>query len=292
MELTNENYHSKEARMEWMGYSQFKDFLKCEKYALAKIKGEIGDETSPALSFGSYVDNYFSHEIPMDQFTAMHPEMFTKQGTFKSDFKAIDDVIATIKGDELLMKYLGGEHQVIMTGEIAGVKFKIKIDSYHPNSVIVDQKIMKDMKDVWVEVADEDGLKRNVKLNFIEAWRYDLEGAIYQEIERQYCQTWAKEHGVELDMGKRDEKGRLPFVLAVTTKESAPDKALIKIDQDILDKALAEVVEKAPRFAAVKRGEIEPEGCGDCEVCRRGKKLTGVFSYKKIFHIDDEEEEE
>ena len=276
MELTNENYHSIEARKEYMGYSQFKDFLSCEKQALAKINGEIEEKSSPALLFGSYVDNYFSKEITMADFVLKHPEMFTKQGTFKSDYKNIENVIQTIEDDELLLKYLNGEHQVIMTGEIAGVKFKIKMDSYHPDKVIVDQKIMKDMKDVWVEAVDEDGLKKNVKLDFVMAWRYDLEGAIYQEIERQ---NHLKETGVDR---------KLPFILAVTTKEDAPDKALIEIDQDILDKALKEVIEKAPRFDAIKRGEIEPNECGNCEVCRKNKKLTGVFSYKKLFHIEED----
>lgn len=277
MELTNENYHGTEARMEYMGYSQFRDFLQCEKQALARVKGEIEDKTSPALLFGSYVDNYFSHEIPMDMFIAQHPEMFTKQGTLKSDFKNVEAVIKTIEEDELLMKYLSGEHQVIMTGVIAGVKFKIKIDSYHPNKVIVDQKIMKDMANVWVEVKDEDGNKRNVKLDFVMAWRYDLEGAIYQEIERQ------------VHLKKTGEDRKLPFVLAVTTKEDVPDKELIEIDQDVLDAALQEVIEKAPRFDAIKRGEIAPVSCGDCDVCRQEKKLTGVFSYKKLFHKEEEE---
>lgn len=276
MKLTNENYHSPEARMEYMGYSQFKNFLSCEKEALALVKGEIEEKSTPALLFGSYVDNYFSKEIPMDEFISKHPEMFTKQGTLKSDFKNIETVIKTIEDDELLLKYLNGEHQVIMTGVIAGVDFKIKIDSYHPNHCIVDQKIIKDMNNVWLEIKDEDGTKRNIQLNFVEAWRYDLEGAIYQEIERQYH---LKETG---------EDRKLPFILAVTTKENTPDKELIEIDQDILDSALQEVIEKAPRYDSIKKGEIEPCGCGECSVCRTEKKLTGVFSYKKLFHLEEE----
>ena len=276
MELTNQNYHSVESRTEYMGYSQFKDFLQCEKQALARVKGEVEDKSSPALLFGSYVDNYFSKEIPMDLFIAQHNEMFTKNGTLKSDFKNVENVIKTIEEDEFLKKYLSGEHQVIMTGEIAGVKFKIKIDSYFPDKVIVDQKVMKDMKDVWVEI-NENGIKRNVKMDFVMAWRYDLEGAIYQEIERQN------------HLRLTGENRKLPFVLAVTTKEEIPDKQLIEIDQDILDEALKEVIEKAPRFDAIKKGEIEPNGCGECNICRQSKKLTGVFSYKKLFRINEEE---
>lgn len=275
--LTNENYHGIEARTRYMGYSQFKDFLECEKRAMARIRGEIEDKSSPALLFGSYVDNWFSHEIPMEKFVVDHPEMFTKQGTLKSDYRNVEAVIAAIEGDPLLLQYLGGEHQVIMTGEIAGVPFKIKIDVYHPNKAIVDQKIMKDMKDVWVETVDKDGNRRSVKTNFVMAWRYDLEGAIYQEIERQ-------QH-----LRETGEDRKLPFILAVTTKEDVPDKELIRIDQDVLDEALVEVIAKAPGFNAMKKGEIEPKGCGVCETCRKGKMLTGVFNYKKVFHIDEYE---
>ena len=274
MELTNENYHSTEMRKAYMGYSQFKDFLKCEKEALAKVNGEVELKQTDALLFGSYVDAYFSNEL--DTFIPAHPEMFnSKTGELKAAFKSVETVIDTIKNDELMMKYLNGEHQVIMTGEIAGVKFKIKIDALHRNKAIVDQKVMRDLEDVWVEKVDENGNLRNVKVDFIEAWNYTLEGAIYQEIERQN------------HLAETGEDRKLPFILAVVTKEEAPDKLLVKIDQEYLDKALAEVIEKAPRFAAIKRGEIEPVGCGRCSVCRQSKKLTGVKSYKQLFHSEE-----
>ena len=274
--LVDENYHGTEMRKIYMGSSQFKDFLKCEKEALAKINGEIEEKSSDALLFGSYVDAYFSHE--MDTFVPKHPEMFnSKTGELKATFKGAETVIKTIESDELLMKYLSGEHQVIMTGEIAGVKFKIKMDSYHPGKLIVDQKIMRDMDMTWIEKVDESGVKRNVKVDFIEAYRYDIQGAIYQEIVRQ--NTIDKDHPDGL---------KLPFVLAVTTKEEYPDKALIQIDQEYLDKALAEVVEKAPRFDAIKKGLIEPTGCGQCGACRKDKKLEGVITYSKLYHDTSE----
>jgi hypothetical protein len=40
MILTNENYFSKEADMEYMSVSQFKAFEQCEAAALASVKGE------------------------------------------------------------------------------------------------------------------------------------------------------------------------------------------------------------------------------------------------------------
>lgn len=267
--LNDENYHSIEQRKKYMGSSQFKDFLKCEKYALAQINGEIEEKSTDALLFGSYVDAYFSGELK--QFTEKHvAELYnSRTGELKASFKGVETVIKAIENDAEMMKYLSGEHQVIMTGVIAGVDFKIKIDSYFPNKCIVDQKIMKDMNPMWIEKNN-----KNVKVDFIQGYRYDIQGAIYQEIVRQ-------------NTGKK-----LPFVLAVTTKEEFPDKALIQIDQEYLDNALAEVVEKAPRFDAIKKGLIPPNECGKCEACRKDKKVKGVKSYRKMFHPEENDEYE
>lgn len=255
MELTNENYHSVEAKKIYMGSSQFKDFLKCEKCALAKIKGEIVEEKTTALLMGSYIDAHFSNE--MDDFRHNNPEIFTKNGTLKSDYLKCEEIIKVIEEDEMLMKYLSGEHQVIMTGEISGVPFKIKIDSYHPDKIIVDQKIVKDLELVWDE-------EEHCKKNFVEYWGYDIQGAIYREIVRQ-------------NTGKT-----LPFVLAVTTKEKTPRKALLRIDDKDLDKALEVVKKLAPRFQKIKNGEIEPNGCDNCDYCLSKKKVTGIFSYHTL----------
>lgn len=266
MELNNDNYHGTEARKIYMGSSQFKDFYYgCEKEALAKVNGEIEEKSSDALLFGSYVDAYFSNELA--DFTLKHPEMFnSKTGELKAAFKNVEDVIKAIEEDTNLLKMLSGQHQVIMTGEISGVPFKIKIDSYHPGKYIVDQKVMKDMEPLWIE---RDG--KNIRTDFIDAFGYDIQGCIYQEIVRQNTGL------------------KLPFILAVTTKEENPDKALIQIDQEYLDAALEVVKEWAPRYDAIKRGLIKPNGCGKCSVCRKFKKVLGIQSYKKLFHNDTED---
>ena len=259
MELNNENYFSPEANLEYMSASQFKDFMKCEKDAIAKIIGETVEEPSKAMLVGSYVDAYFSGE--MDEFKVKNPQIFKKDGTLLKDFEKANEIIAAIESDELLMQYLNGKHQVIMTGEINGVKFKIKVDSLLPDC-IVDQKIMSSIQElIWVE---KDG--RNVKVDFVEAFGYDIQGAIYQEIVRQ-------------NTGKK-----LPFVLAVTTKEENPDKALIEIDQYYLDKALKLVQELAPHYDLVKQGVVKPIGCGKCPSCRIGLKVTGIVSYETLFN--------
>lgn len=266
MELTNENYHSVEARKEYMGSSQFKDFLKCEKKALARVNGEIKDEKTPALLMGSYIDAYFSGEL--EQFKKDNPEIFnSKTGTLKADYQKCDAIIKFIEEDEKLMSALSGEHQKIMTGTIAGVPFKIKIDSYIPDRFIVDQKIVKDFKPIWDD-------KEHCKKNFVDYWGYTIQGAIYREIVKQ-------------NTGKT-----LPFILAVTTKEDTPRKALLKIDSEDLDEALAEVIRLAPRFQKIKNGEIEPEECGICDYCLARKKVSKIESYHVFDPYQENEEEE
>ena len=265
MKLTNENYYSIESNLEYMSASQFKDFAKCEVEALAKVNGDIVEEPSSAMLFGSYIDAYFSGEL--EQFKVNTPQLFKKDGTLYKDYEKVNDVIVAIESDELLMKYLSGKHQVIMTGEINGVKFKIKIDSLLPDA-IVDQKIMASYKElIWVE---RNG--RNVKVDFVEAYGYDIQGAIYQEIVRQ-------------NTGKK-----LPFILAVTTKEENPDKALIEIDQYWLDRALDFVKENCERYDLIKKGIVEPVGCGHCPSCRKDLKVTSVVSYETLYSKVREED--
>lgn len=266
--LTNENYYSVEANMEYMSASQFKDFyMGCEVDALAKAKGERVEKPTPAMLVGSYVDSYFSGEL--ETFKAQNPQIFKKDGTLLKDFEKANEIIKTIEEDEMLMHYLSGKHQVIMTGVIGGVKFKIKVDSLLEDA-IVDQKIMSSIRELVWKYDEE--TKKNKQLDFVEAFGYQFQGAIYQEIVRQ-------------NIGRR-----LPFILAPTTKEENPDKALIQIDQEYLDRALEIVKEYAERYYLIKKGIIAPVGCGNCPSCRKDKKVTQIVSYKDLFKKGEEHE--
>lgn len=263
MTLTEENYHSAESRAEYCGSSQFKAFQQCEAAALAEVRGEYEPKKTPALLVGSYIDAYYSGTL--ETFKENNPELFKKDGTLKSDYIKADDIIEFLNKDPVMTRYLSeGEHQKIMTGVIAGVPFKIKIDNLREKSII-DQKVMADLDGTWIK---KEG-KRTL-VNFVDAFRYDIQGAIYQEIVRQ-------------NTGKK-----LPFVLAVVTKEEPPRKDLLEINQENLDQALEEVKQYAPRFDAIKKGLIEPKACGNCAYCRSRAQVTGVKSY----HIYDPYKEE
>lgn len=272
MQLTAENYYSPEANWAYMSASQFKAFYKCEAAALAELKGEWNRPSSTALLVGSYVDAYFSGEL--EQFIAEHPEIFTKAGTLKAEFQKAHDICERLNRDELARLLLSGEHQTIKTGKIAGVWYKMKSDSLLDEAqveeicekfpevrslvpfgggMIVDLKCMKDFEDIWDEEQHE-------KVSFAEFWGYDLQGAIYQEI----------------------DGGMLPFVIVGATKETATDIEAMHIPDEDLSWALSEVEAYSPRYAAIKRGEIEPKGCGRCAYCRSVKRLTSIKHYKQI----------
>ena len=250
--LTSENYFSFENNMKYMGSSQFKAFQKCEAAALAEIKGEYVRPMSDPLLIGSFVDAYF--EGTLDIFKNNHKEVFKKDGTLKSQYKHAEYMIQRAERDEKFMGYMSGEKQKIFTGKIAGVPFKIKVDSYHP-SCIVDLKCVKDFKSIWNE-------EKHKKEHFIIYWGYHIQGAIYREIARQ-------------------NTGNTPlFYIAALTKENPePDMQLYWIPDNILDDALDEVRSLAPRFQKIKNGEITPQRCEKCAWCRRTKVLTAPVNF-------------
>ena len=245
MKLTQRNYFSKKASLEYMSVSQFKAFERCQHSALAEINGKYEREETTALLVGSYVDLYF--EGTLKEFKAAHPDIFKKDGTLKADYTQAEAIIQRIKKDKLFMQYMSGLKQVIMTGEICGVPIKIKVDSLLPDK-IVDLKIMRDFANIY------DAEKGS--LPYFEAWGYDLQGAVYQEIVRQ-------------NTGKT-----LPFYLAAATKEKTPDIDIIHINQKSLDFAFDKFKANVELYDAIKKGIIEPERCGKCDYCKQTKVLT------------------
>jgi len=245
MKLTKNNYYSQKANEEYMSYSQFKDFCKCPAYAMAKLKGDWQDETTDSLLVGSYVDSWLDGTL--DKFKEEHTEIFnSRTGELKANFKQAQDLCDLIAKDEYLMKQLKGKRQVIITGSIAGVKFKGKIDSLLADK-IVDGKVLKDCEDIW-----KDGQKQP----FYKANAYDIQGAIYKTLYKQM-------------------KGKdLPFELAVVTKEKTPDKRIFEFKDETLNDALQEIICKAPIYQQIKNGEIEPYRCECCDYCKATKKLS------------------
>lgn len=262
MVLTKENYYSQEANKEYLSVSQYKDFigslgkLGCEAQAMAKINGEWQiDETSVALMVGSYVDAHF--EGTLDLFKAQHPDIFTQKGELKAQYKQANEIINRCERDSLFMSSMSGEKQVIMTADMFGAKWKIRMDSYLPHKAIVDLKVMK-------SIRESHYVKDYGHMNFAEYWGYDIQGAVYQEV-------------VYQNTGER-----LPFYIAAASKESTTDIELIWIPDSHLAEKLIEVERNTHTIVQLKNGETDPIRCGFCDYCKHTKVLTNPINFSEL----------
>ena len=237
MRLTRSNYHSAEANKKYFSASQIKAFLKCPAAALYDRE----PQSNTALLVGGYVDAALTNPTALTLFKAEHPEIVKRTtGELKTDFVKAEEMINKARADPVFMSYLTGRKQVIKTGKIGGIPFKIKMDYYRKGERIVDLKTVRDMRP-------------RGSLTFAELWEWPLQMAIYQAI----------------------EGNNLPCFLAVITKEDPPDIAIVEIPQGYLDAEIKRLLDLLPRFDAMKRGIIPAPRCECCSYCRRTKKLTG-----------------
>ena len=249
MILTDENYYSPESNQEYFSTSQFKAFDKCPAAAMAELRGEWERPKSEALLVGSYIDERLTGTVAsFNAFMDKHRAEIinSRTGELKAAFLAAEDTVQRVMQQPLMRKHLGGQHQVIMTGQIEGVPFKIKMDSFHPGRMIVDLKYMKSLR------------SPNTYQPMIQYWGYDKQGAIYQEIVRQ-------------NTGER-----LPFFLNVATKENPARLAIGEITQPNLDMALDYVKAHIVGYQTIKCGDREPVRCEayDCDYCAETNVIT------------------
>ena len=92
---------------------------------------------------------------------------------------------------------------------------------------------------------------------FVEAWGYDIQGAVYQAI----------------------EGNNLPFFIAGATKEKETDLGIWHIPQTSLDVAMEIVKANVHRFAELKQGIGEPIRCEKCDYCKRTKVLDRIIEW-------------
>lgn len=243
MKLSDDTYYGKEANQAFFSVSQYKDFCKCEAMAMAKIRGEFEQPTTRAMLIGTLVDRWF--EGTLEQLRQESPNIFyCRNGALRADFRKADQIIKRVQQDERFMQYMSGEKQKILTFEMFGAPWKMKMDSFVSDICVTDLKIVQNFK----------------SLAF---WRYDIQGAAYIE-------------GVRIALGQD-----LPFYLAAATKETVPNFDIFQIDRPTLDMALREIERNMPRFIAVKSGSEKPNYCGMCNYCKSVKKAR-IRNYSEL----------
>lgn len=225
---------------------------------MAELTGEWSpDRDETPLLVGNYLHSYFESPYVHGAFKRLHPQMLSSRGPSKGkpkkDYQVADQMIQTLESDKTFSEFYRGQKEVIIQGTIGGVDWMGKLDCFADNhKYFVDLKTTQDLqKRYWVDDDKRYG-------TFIEAYRYPLQMAVYQELVRQ-------QYGVEA----------VPIIAAVT-KQDPPDKALVSIPQDLLDYWLSRVGDLQPHIEAVKTGQEEPKHCGHCAYCRATKELTGI----------------
>lgn len=289
MNLNRRTYYGPKANRTYMSKSQFSNFECCEAATLAELNGEWKPEPSVALLVGSYIDAALDSAKELARFKEEHPEILnSRTGELKADYKQAEQIVKRCKADRLFALLTGNapetrkhvKRQVIFTGEIGGVPFRGKADylldetackvimAEFPDAsealggpftegAIVDLKSAKDFASVWVESEGR-------WVNWISAWDYEMQGAIYRELYRQMTSK------------------SLPFCIVAATKEKVTDLDALYVPSADLDAALEYVEEQAPLYQNVKQGKVTPLRCGKCDYCKSTRTLTKIRNYKEL----------
>ena len=101
-------------------------------------------------------------------------------------------------------------------------------------------------------------------MSFVEAYGYDIQLAIYQEL-------------VYQSTGER-----LPAYICAVTKEKVPNIEIIGIDQIRLDECLEIVKANAMHYNDIKLGKAEPTKCNKCDYCKSIKKIEHPINYLEL----------
>lgn len=268
--LTQNNYYTHETDWQYMSFSLYKDFKKCEAQALAKLKDDWQPTSNPIpLLVGNYVHSYFESQESHESFiaeneSAMMSNRGKSKGQLKAPFKVADSMINALKDDYFFRQaYLPGDKEKIVTGQINGVIWKGKIDSLNlDGGYFCDLKTVDDInKKHW-----NTDLGRYT--NFIFDRGYHLQMAIYKELIKQTF-------GVECE----------PLIFAVS-KQDPPAKLAIDFTDveslNYMEFGLREVEDSQQHILDVMNGEVKPKRCEKCEYCRQTAQLDGFTHASEI----------
>lgn len=277
-DVNKDTYYSDEVQNSFMSASVFKEFLECEAKGIAIRQGKYSQfKNDDALIYGNVVHSYFESEEAHKAFVdEHHADLYTKTKDLpNAKFKEMNQAIDALKSDETFKHYYidnGDEYEKIVTGQIYPSSQGDIFSTQAPQGLDWIGKL--DM------VNTKDGIIGDIKTNrnpynaidgedFITAYGYDIQLAIYQELYRQLT-------------------GDLftPVVFAVS-KTNFQTQA-ISLPQSRLDECLNMVKEREERIYDLieyANGNIElndVQNCGVCGYCisneRRSLRKQGIVT--------------
>lgn len=286
MKLTRDNYYTNEADWEYMSCSQYQDFLSCEARAMAKLHGRFIPPESEALTVGNYFHTAMESPEAHEQFCRENFETIFKTKVDRktgeliateekyAPYATADRMISVCYHDPLIKSLIDmpGENEVIMTGNLFGIPWKVRLDKY-----ISDKRLIID----WKTTADINKTEYNPvsheRESFVEALGYMMRAAVYTEIEKQFT-------GNNTDAD---------FVIVAISKQEPPDKAALLLNhRQRYDWELEQIEKRIRDIQRIKNGELSPRRCGMCDYCRSTKILKKIIPYYVLNPRFREEREE
>ncbi len=250
-------YYSRQASWAYWSCSMFKSFMKCEAQAMAWLDGEdvLWKSESKALIEGkllhmSVLEPHMLRKENMSYLKRIMPEAFKKKGPtslLKNYSDSIEQVGDWIADMPLIQKWKRDPEVTFEKAyifELAGVLWKSKLD-------IVGPDFIADLKFMRTGTFD--------KSNWFTEYGYDFQAFLYSQGFIQENLSTPK-YGL-IGIEKRE--------FGVVESKWIHDL----VDHTFFNKM---VNEKMPRFEAVKKKEIEPSSCGECDFCRMKYKLIGI----------------
>jgi hypothetical protein len=255
MKITKDNYYSQEADRETMSVSQYKLWMQCESKALALIQDKYKRVETDAFLLGKYIHAW--SEGTLEQFKEENPQLFSSRGTtkgeLKADYKVADTMIKALKNDSNCMKFLEGEKEVIIQGELFGIKWRGMVD------------VLNLEKGFFSDLKTTQGIhKKYGGLTFIEHYGYVEQMAIYRELIKQ-------QFGKDL----------IPYIVAVEKNDNLL-KAIIKVDDRYTAPKLEEIGYNIERIIKVKSEKEEPCACGLCDYCRKTMYVSKILTIDEL----------
>lgn len=256
MNLTIDNYHSAEANRAFLSVSQARRFRECEAMTIAELNGwKSCKDESDALLIGSRVDCAL---LTPDRFAAWDEAHAADMVSAKTQkpyawVKTSDMLIARAKRDATFMRWLAGDHQVIIIMDLYGAQWKCALD-------IVDSTvgIEADLKTLPSAEFDEWDAKVGKRLPWYD--KYFPQRAVYREA---YKVKYGKYPAAQFLFGITKQEP--PDLLAVVFNERHETRFAFELDA---------IQAATPRWLALKAGTEKPTMCGTCEYCRGAKVLT------------------
>lgn len=274
MNLQENNYYTIEASKEYCSASQLKDICGCpllpgcEERALKTINGEYKPETTKALLMGSILDALWENDDPeyiLERFPDCVSSRGATKGQLKAEYQQVMNMYQRTQREEKFCMYMSGDKQIIMTGIIEDLPFKIKIDSYIEGKAIVDLKTTQTLDRNFRYYIPDSG----ERVPFYIGYGYDIQLAIYREIVRQ------------------NTGDTLRCYLACVDKKPHPICDVIELPPKMLYEALEGVKRNCGRIIQLKNGEIQPLRCehSDCDYCRDTHKCEVISTDE--FELND-----